>query len=59
VSELRRDDQCYNNNDTATVMLIGIPNIGKSALINALHQVGRISAAGIQIIITILVEQAK
>jgi len=40
-------------------MLIGIPNVGKSALINALHQVGRINAAGIQIIITILVEQAK
>ncbi|KAK7323900.1 hypothetical protein VNO77_27402 [Canavalia gladiata] len=32
-------------NYTATVMLIGIPNVGKSALTNALHQVGRISAA--------------
>jgi len=40
-------------------MLNGIPNVGKSALTNALHQVGRISAAGIQIIIKILVEQAK
>ena len=58
MSELKRDDQC-DNNYTATVMLIGIPNVGKSALINALHQVGRINAAGIQIIITILVEQAK
>ncbi|XP_015932541.1 DAR GTPase 2, mitochondrial isoform X2 [Arachis duranensis] len=32
-------------NYTATVMLIGIPNVGKSALANSLHQVGRISAA--------------
>ncbi|TKY49510.1 DAR GTPase 2 [Spatholobus suberectus] len=44
VSELRGADQC-DNNYTATVMLIGIPNVGKSALANALHQVGRISAA--------------
>ncbi|CAJ1958339.1 unnamed protein product [Sphenostylis stenocarpa] len=44
VSELRGDNQC-DNNYTATVMLIGIPNVGKSALTNALHQVGRISAA--------------
>lgn len=27
-------------------MLVGIPNVGKSALANSLHQVGRISAAG-------------
>lgn len=58
MSQLRRDDQC-GNDYTATVMLNGIPNVGKSALTNALHQVGRISAAGIQIIIKILVEQAK
>ncbi|XP_029128823.1 DAR GTPase 2, mitochondrial isoform X2 [Cajanus cajan] len=44
VSELRGTDQC-DNNYTATVMLIGISNVGKSALTNALHQVGRISAA--------------
>ncbi|RDX70193.1 DAR GTPase 2, mitochondrial, partial [Mucuna pruriens] len=44
VSELRGADQ-FDNNYTATVMLIGIPNVGKSALTNALHQVGRISAA--------------
>ena len=44
VRELRRTD---HGNYTATVMLIGIPNVGKSALANALHQVGRISAAGI------------
>lgn len=40
-------------------MLIGLPNVGKSALTNALHHVGRISAAGIQLIIAILEEQAK
>lgn len=33
-------------NHTITVMLAGIPNVGKSALANALHQIGRISAAG-------------
>ncbi|KAJ1398845.1 P-loop containing nucleoside triphosphate hydrolase [Sesbania bispinosa] len=42
VRKLRRTD---HTNYTATVMLIGIPNVGKSALANALHQVGRISAA--------------
>ncbi|KAK4488587.1 hypothetical protein RD792_004353 [Penstemon davidsonii] len=30
---------------TITLMLAGIPNVGKSALANSLHQVGRISAA--------------
>ncbi|CAI9091056.1 OLC1v1025976C1 [Oldenlandia corymbosa var. corymbosa] len=30
---------------TITIMLIGIPNVGKSALANSLHQIGRISAA--------------
>lgn len=34
-----------NHSDyTVTVMLVGIPNVGKSALANSLHQVGRISA---------------
>ncbi|XP_057457944.1 DAR GTPase 2, mitochondrial-like isoform X2 [Lotus japonicus] len=42
VRKLGRTDHA---NYTATVMLIGIPNVGKSALVNALHQVGRISAA--------------
>ncbi|MED6210462.1 hypothetical protein PIB30_064338 [Stylosanthes scabra] len=42
VRELKGTSQA---NYTATVMLIGIPNVGKSALANALHQVGRISAA--------------
>ncbi|XP_042511231.1 DAR GTPase 2, mitochondrial isoform X2 [Macadamia integrifolia] len=30
---------------TITMMLVGIPNVGKSALANSLHQIGRISAA--------------
>ncbi|GMY22884.1 DAR GTPase 2, mitochondrial isoform X1 [Fagus crenata] len=30
---------------TTTIMLVGIPNVGKSALANSLHQIGRISAA--------------
>ncbi|XP_004307310.1 PREDICTED: mitochondrial ribosome-associated GTPase 1 [Fragaria vesca subsp. vesca] len=38
-----------NNNDsssyTATILLLGIPNVGKSALANSLHRIGRISAA--------------
>ncbi|XP_050385913.1 DAR GTPase 2, mitochondrial isoform X1 [Argentina anserina] len=37
----------YNDNsaDTATVLLLGVPNVGKSALANSLHRFGRISAA--------------
>jgi ribosome biogenesis GTPase A len=31
---------------TGTVLLVGIPNVGKSAIINAMHQIGRIGAAG-------------
>ncbi|XP_058757569.1 DAR GTPase 2, mitochondrial-like isoform X1 [Vicia villosa] len=44
VGKLKRTTD-HANKYTATVMLIGIPNVGKSALANALHQVGRISAA--------------
>ncbi|XP_062205792.1 DAR GTPase 2, mitochondrial-like [Phragmites australis] len=28
-----------------TVLLVGIPNVGKSAIVNAMHQIGRIGAA--------------
>ncbi|KAL6641497.1 hypothetical protein ACP70R_019678 [Stipagrostis hirtigluma subsp. patula] len=30
---------------TGTVLLVGIPNVGKSAIVNAMHQIGRIGAA--------------
>jgi hypothetical protein len=34
------------NNCTVTVLLVGIPNVGKSAIVHAMHQIGRIGAAG-------------
>ncbi|KAL1534829.1 DAR GTPase 2, mitochondrial [Salvia divinorum] len=37
----KKDDRAH----AITFMLVGIPNVGKSALANSLHQVGRISAA--------------
>lgn len=43
VRELKRID---HSGHTTTMMIIGIPNVGKSALANSLHQLGRISAAG-------------
>lgn len=43
VRELKRNGQ---SSHTTTVMLVGIPNSGKSALANSLHQIGRISAEG-------------
>ncbi|KAJ4958825.1 hypothetical protein NE237_025936 [Protea cynaroides] len=42
VRELNKVDRSKH---TTTVMLVGIPNVGKSALVNSLHQIGRISAA--------------
>lgn len=43
VREMRKDG---GSNYTAKLMLIGIPNVGKSALANSLHLIGRTSAAG-------------
>lgn len=42
VREMRKDG---GSNYTAKLMLIGIPNVGKSALANSLHLIGRTSAA--------------
>ncbi|XP_048132754.1 DAR GTPase 2, mitochondrial isoform X2 [Rhodamnia argentea] len=42
VRELKKMD---NSCSTAAIMLVGIPNAGKSALANSLHNIGRISAA--------------
>lgn len=33
-------------NYTATILLAGIPNVGKSVIANSMHQIGRIGAAG-------------
>ncbi|CAK9143388.1 unnamed protein product [Ilex paraguariensis] len=42
VKEYKKTD---HSSHTITIMLVGIPNVGKSALANLLHHVGRISAA--------------
>ncbi|KAI9181666.1 hypothetical protein LWI28_017314 [Acer negundo] len=42
VRELKKTD---HSGLTITALLVGIPNVGKSALANSLHQIGRISAA--------------
>ncbi|KAL3651409.1 hypothetical protein CASFOL_004411 [Castilleja foliolosa] len=42
VRDLKKSDDRAH---TTTLMLVGIPNVGKSALANCLHHVGRISAA--------------
>ncbi|XP_076884779.1 DAR GTPase 2, mitochondrial-like [Bidens hawaiensis] len=44
VRDLRRNMQSSNDLPT-TVMLVGIPNVGKSAFANSLHQIGRVTAA--------------
>lgn len=48
VRELKKMD---NSSSTAALMLVGIPNTGKSALANSLHKIGRISAAGTNLLI--------
>ncbi|XP_020084238.1 DAR GTPase 2, mitochondrial isoform X2 [Ananas comosus] len=40
IKELNGGESSY----TATVMLVGIPNVGKSAIANSMHQIGRIGA---------------
>ncbi|XP_039843571.1 DAR GTPase 2, mitochondrial-like isoform X2 [Panicum virgatum] len=41
IREIKRGE----NDCTGTVLLVGIPNVGKSAIVNAMHQIGRIGAA--------------
>ncbi|XP_072962157.1 DAR GTPase 2, mitochondrial isoform X3 [Typha angustifolia] len=41
IKELKFGESSY----TATVLLVGIPNVGKSAIVNSMHQIGRIGAA--------------
>ncbi|GAV67495.1 MMR_HSR1 domain-containing protein, partial [Cephalotus follicularis] len=43
VRELKKADL---SSHATTIMLLGIPNVGKSALANSLHQIGRINAEG-------------
>ncbi|TVU31594.1 hypothetical protein EJB05_23286, partial [Eragrostis curvula] len=40
-----REIKHAESNCTGTVLLVGIPNVGKSAIVNAMHQIGRIGAA--------------
>ncbi|EYU42299.1 hypothetical protein ABFS82_14G155800 [Erythranthe guttata] len=42
VRELKKNDDSAH---AISLMLVGIPNVGKSALANSLHQIGRIAAA--------------
>ncbi|KFK31861.1 hypothetical protein AALP_AA6G167800 [Arabis alpina] len=44
-SQVRELHKTGHSGHTTTMMLLGIPNVGKSALSNSLHQIGRISAA--------------
>ncbi|XP_010455459.1 PREDICTED: DAR GTPase 2, mitochondrial isoform X2 [Camelina sativa] len=43
-SQVRESHKAGHSGHTTTMMLLGIPNVGKSALSNSLHQIGRISA---------------
>ncbi|XP_021725840.1 DAR GTPase 2, mitochondrial-like isoform X1 [Chenopodium quinoa] len=44
-SQVRALKKSEPERHTITMMLVGIPNVGKSALANSLHHIGRISAA--------------
>lgn len=44
-SQVRELHKAGHSGHTTTMMLLGIPNVGKSALSNSLHHIGRISAA--------------
>ncbi|KAA8520144.1 hypothetical protein F0562_014400 [Nyssa sinensis] len=44
-ARVRELKKAGHSNYTTTIMLVGIPNVGKSALANSLHQIGRIGAA--------------
>ncbi|KAF8028639.1 hypothetical protein BT93_E1318 [Corymbia citriodora subsp. variegata] len=44
-AKVRKLKKMDNSSSTAAIMLVGIPNTGKSALANSLHKIGRISAA--------------
>ncbi|XP_047318334.1 DAR GTPase 2, mitochondrial [Impatiens glandulifera] len=44
-SQVKELKQPKHSSHTFSLMLVGIPNVGKSALANSLHHIGRISAA--------------
>ncbi|CAM8930791.1 unnamed protein product [Rhodiola kirilowii] len=43
-SRIKEFKKTGNSSHTNTILLVGVPNVGKSALSNSLHQVGRVSA---------------
>lgn len=45
IKKLKGDDRSY----TSTILLVGIPNVGKSAMVNSMHQIGRTGAEGAQL----------
>ncbi|KAJ8754543.1 hypothetical protein K2173_005704 [Erythroxylum novogranatense] len=43
--KVRESEKTDESSCATTIMMVGIPNVGKSALANSLHQIGRTSAA--------------